>query len=112
MGAVVIGGLVLVFILTFLAVSIAAWVGLFFYRPWARWLYVGVQASGILLSIVFGIFDFSYQWGLINAIDTVSCFLAGCNVSLLFFSELSQAFDASAALAKETPVVAAMADQT
>jgi glucan phosphoethanolaminetransferase (alkaline phosphatase superfamily) len=109
MGAVVIGGLVLVVILAFLAALIVAWVGLFLYRPWARWLYVGVHTSGILFSIAFGVFDFSYQWGLIHSIETVSFFLAGCNVSLLFFSELSQAFDTSAT---ETPVVASMADQT
>jgi hypothetical protein len=91
----------LLVIVVFLAALITAWIGLFQYRPWARWLYLGVYVTGCLISLLVGLFDFSFQWGLINAVDATVSGIVGCNVSLLLFSELSSAFDASA---QEPPI--------
>lgn len=49
--------------------QIVSWIGLFNFRSWARWLYLGTVVATLLMAIPIGYLDFSYSWGLPGTAD-------------------------------------------
>lgn len=93
--SVVLVGYVLFAVLTSL-VLIVAWIGLFLRSNWARWLYLGVHMLrhvGIIPIVMFT--ELTYLGGLPTYLLLLSSLLVGCNLSLLFFSELATIFNGS-----------------
>lgn len=85
---------------------VVAYVGLFRSRNWARWLYLGCMALAYVGMLPISLFQYSYahDWGLLHALNGVAAVITGCNLSLLFFSELARTFS--------TPIVSSSAQDT
>lgn len=77
-----------------MALSLVAWVGLYNLKPWSRWLFLGITIAGFALQVIFGLFDFSYRWGLISALDSSSQLLVGAILAMVFVSPLREKFNA------------------
>ena len=71
---------------------IVAWVGMFRYRNWARWLYLFLIVAGYLLAIPMACFDYSLQWGLLTAIEDLVSPVQGALVAIAFLSPLASDF--------------------
>jgi len=75
-----------------LPVTIASWIGLFQQRNWARWLYLAVSASSILLGVFVGCFQWNYRWGLVTGLEASSGVVTGIILAICFLSPLAVGF--------------------
>ena len=80
------------FVLVFVPCLIVSWIGLFNFWGWSRWLYLATNVAGILLTIPFSIFDFSFQWGLPTAILDIGQPITGAIAAIIFLSPLGNRF--------------------
>ena len=87
-----VGALWIMLLVVMLPATIVAWVGLFQYRNWARWLYLLLMLAGNLLAIPLGCFDYSFQWGVLTAIVDLMGPVEGALVAIVFFSPLAAEF--------------------
>lgn len=80
------------FVLVFVPCLIVSWIGLFNFWGWSRWLYLATNVAGILLTIPFSFFDFSFQWGLPTAILDIGQPITGAIAAIIFLSPLGNRF--------------------
>lgn len=81
---------------------IVSWIGLFNFWGWSRWLYLGVNCAMALLGILLGIFQFSFEWGLPNAVIDLGQPIWGCIAGIIFLSPVARCFQGKPL--KDTPV--------
>ncbi len=78
--------------------QVAAWVGVYRRRPWARWLYLGVAAASAVIGLSAGAAQFSYEWAFPAAVNDVGSMVAGAVLALLFLSPAAELFETRAAV--------------
>lgn len=71
---------------------IISWVGLFNFWWWARWLYLGIAGLSILLAFPIGLFDFSFNWGIGDALSEFAQILTGINIAVVFLTSVANNF--------------------
>jgi hypothetical protein len=85
-------GLGCISLLIGLPALIISWVGLFLFKPWARWLYLGVQIGFRLLVLPFSLTDYSPTWGFITALTDFGSLITGSILAIVFLSPLAKEF--------------------
>ncbi len=80
------------FMLLGIAANIVAWVGLFRYRVWARWLYLGVHLSMRAIALPFAILDHSPTWSLISLVENFGSLIQGAIMAIVFLSPIANRF--------------------
>ena len=73
---------------------IASIVGLFFWKPWARWLYCATWLIVTIIMLVYSVFDFQwdFRWGLPDSIRALSDVVDGAILTLLFIPPVATRF--------------------
>lgn len=72
---------------------IASLIGLFQYRWWARWLYVGNLSAGILLSTVASLAMFQFCWVLSTVLSSTASIVTGAIITMMFLTPTSDRFE-------------------
>ncbi len=75
-----------------IAANIVAWIGLFKYRLWARWLYLGVHISMRVIGLPFQILDTSSSWGLVSFLSDAGSLVTGAILAIMFLSPVANRF--------------------
>lgn len=91
----VISGILFAFLfVVVLPAGIASIVGLFFWKPWARWLYCVTWLSMTVLMLVYSAFDFNwdFHWGLPDSIGSLLSVVEGAILTLLFIPPVATRF--------------------
>lgn len=85
-------GISILLMIVMLAALITSWVGLFRFRRWARWLYLGTLLVANIVFIPFSCFDLSVHWGLSLSVSDISCYITGSILAIIFLSPLADQF--------------------
>ena len=72
--------------------AIASWIGLYLQKNWARWLYLLSLVLTHLLSIFVGFFTWTYRWGLVEGLESISGTATGLILAICFLSPLATEF--------------------
>jgi len=75
---------------------IASWVGLFQQKNWSRWLYLFVSVASCLLMVFFGFFHWTYRWGVVEALESLTSVVSGLILAICFLSPLASEFNSNA----------------
>jgi hypothetical protein len=73
---------------------IASVIGLFFWKPWARWLYAGQYVFGLFATTIFSacVFYWDYRWDLPESIMQLSTAVDVAILVMLFVSPITENF--------------------
>ena len=72
--------------------AIASWIGLYLQKNWARWLYLLSLVLTHLLSVFVGFFTWTYRWGLVEGLESISGTATGLILAICFLSPLATEF--------------------
>ncbi len=85
-----VAALVLVFVMA--ATQLVSWVGLFWHRNWARWLYLGLLLGERGLQLPFGAYSYGLDWHFLDGLSQLRYQCCGTLLVTVFFTSVTARF--------------------
>ena len=82
-----------IFLFLCLPALIAAWIGLFSFRAWARRLYFILMVIVTCISLPISFFDVSLDWGFTDVLMSISSTISGAIIAIMYLTPIAKLFD-------------------
>lgn len=80
------------YLVVLLPIAIFAWIGLFSFKNWARWLHIVLFVVGNLTSLLVTVASYEPSWRVVDLTFSLASTCTGAIIALSFLSPLSQCF--------------------